>query len=219
MSNPILAAALAGRTAFLFDLDGTLIDSSPCHERAYLDALRSLRPDLAADFRYERYKGWRTRDAVVDMGVRDPAMAEALTEAKQASYRGQVEAGDVALMPGARALLEHLRDRGRRVFLVTGGSRRSTESVLDRLGIREVFEGVVTGDDVVNSKPDPEGFLKCVRDGGIRPEEALVVEDALSGIQSARSAGLAAIAVNNEELASLPEWAGTIADVLDFSSR
>jgi HAD superfamily hydrolase (TIGR01509 family) len=147
-------------------------------------------------------------------GVEDERLLSELTEAKQQAYRAQVEAGAVQFIPYGRELLEALRERGARLFVVTGGSARSTRTVLNSLGIWEWFEQVVTADDVTHGKPAPDCWLECVRRASIDVARALVVEDALSGIESAHAAGLACIAVNNVALAALPEYAGSLRDVL-----
>jgi HAD superfamily hydrolase (TIGR01509 family) len=209
-----LAALVRARDCFLFDLDGTLVDSSPCHERAYLETLHARVPEVALRFSYEVCKGRRTRDALRSFGIEDGLLLSELTEAKQQSYRELVESGAVPMMPNALELLRTLRGRGRRLFLVTGGSARSTRSVLGRHGIHDWFERIVTADDVANGKPAPDCWLECLAVARIHPARAVAIEDALSGIESARAAGLACMAVNNPELAALPEYAGTLADLL-----
>jgi HAD superfamily hydrolase (TIGR01509 family) len=208
-----LSQLLQRRDNFLFDLDGTLVDSNACHERAYLMTLRPRLPELAAKFNYEPCKGRRTRDALRDLGIEDEHLIEELNETKQQAYRELVDAGAVALIPYAREVLTALRQREKRLFIVTGGSRRSSESVLRSLGILDWFEALVTADDIVNSKPAPDCWLQCVAKAGLEPSQSLVVEDAFNGILSARAAGLDAIAVNNPELAHLPEYAGTLENV------
>jgi len=208
-----LPELLRQRSCFLFDLDGTLVDSSTCHERAYLEALTSRLPDLASRFSYEPCKGRRTRDALRDYGIEDEALLTELSRAKQKAYRTLVESGAVQLLPGARELLQALR-LDRRLFLVTGSTARSTREVTSQLGIYDWFEQIVTADDVAEGKPAPECWLTCMERAAIRPEKALVVEDALSGIHSARAAGLKAVVVNNSELVALPEYAGTLEDIL-----
>jgi HAD superfamily hydrolase (TIGR01509 family) len=203
------------RDCFLFDLDGTLVDSSPLHDRAYREALAALAPEVLRRFDYEPCKGRRTRDALKTFGIEDEALLAQLTEAKQAAYRRLVESGAVQLLPCARELLAGLRARGGRLFLVTGGSSRSTHAVLTALGIFDWFEQVVTADDVANGKPAPDCWRECVARGAIEAERALVIEDALSGIESARAAGLACIAVNNPALVALPEYGGSLADVFE----
>jgi HAD superfamily hydrolase (TIGR01509 family) len=211
--RPDLAALLHERTCFLFDLDGTLVDSNPCHERAYLQALRPRAPELAARFSYELCKGRRTRDALRMFGVEDDAVVDELTEAKQAAYRELVASGAILLLPHAHEILTLLRERGKRLFLVTGGSRRSTAAVLGSLGITAWFEHIVTADDVERGKPAPDCWLECMERGAIDPADALAIEDAISGILAARAAGLDGIAVNNPELAELPEYAGTLENI------
>lgn len=213
MSPSSLSQLLGERDCFLFDLDGTLVDSNACHERAYLTILRPRLPELAARFNYEPCKGRRTKDALRDMGIEDEALIEELNAAKQQAYRDLVEAGAVGLIPYAREVLTALREKSKRLFIVTGGSRRSSESVLRSLGIRDWFEAMVTADDIVNSKPAPDCWLHCVAEAGLARERSLVVEDALNGIVSARAAGIDAIAVNNPELAHLPEYAGSLEDI------
>lgn len=204
---------LSGITCFLFDLDGTLVDSNSAHERAYLAALEPRLPEVAGGFRYEICKGRPTRDALRLYGVEEPLLTE-LVEAKQKAYRAQVVAGEIALLPHARELLVELRERGRRIFLVTGASMRSTRALLTQHEIFDWFEGLVTADDVSQGKPSPECWLTCLERGSIAPGEALAIEDALNGVEAARAAGIACVAVNNPELAGLPEYAGTLGDLL-----
>lgn len=212
--SPESAANLLKTECFLFDLDGTLVDSNPCHERAYLEALSDRLPEVAARFVYEHCKGRPTREAIRLYGVDQPALIEELTEAKQAAYRRLVEAGAVQLLPHAHALLSLLRERGKRLFLVTGASARSTRAVLTSLAIHDWFDRIVTADDVSAGKPAPDCWLVCCERASIPRDTAIVLEDALSGVESARAAGLACLAVNNPELAALPEYAGTLEDVL-----
>jgi HAD superfamily hydrolase (TIGR01509 family) len=149
-----------------------------------------------------------------DLGIADEALLEQLNASKQQAYRELVEAGAVVLLPGAREILTLLRKRAKRLFIVTGGSRRSTVSVLRSLGILDWFEALVTADDIVNSKPAPDCWLHCLAGARLAPRHALVVEDAWNGILSARAAGVAAIAVNNPDLAHLPEYAGSLENIL-----
>ena len=207
-------ARLLSRESLLFDLDGTLVDSNLCHERAYLIALRPKLPELAANFNYEPCKGRRTKDALRDLGLTDDLLIEELNVAKQQAYRDQVENGEVELLPGARELLQSLRARNRRLFVVTGGSARSTESVLKSLGILEWFEAITTADDIVHSKPAPDCWLHCMANAHLDPRNAVAIEDALNGVVAARAASLDAIAINNTELAGIPEYAGTLHDLL-----
>ena len=207
-------ARLLTRPSILFDLDGTLVDSNACHERAYRTVLQPRLPELAATFNYEPCKGRRTKDALRDLGLTDENLIEELNAAKQQAYRDLVESGSVDLISGARELLSALRERGKRLFLVTGGSARSTESVLRGFAILDWFESITTADDIVNSKPAPDCWLNCLADAHLDPRDAVAIEDALNGILAARAAGLDGIAINNPALAALPEYACSLRDLL-----
>ena len=209
------AQLLRERECILFDLDGTLVDSNACHERAYLTVLRPRLPELAARFDYEPCKGRRTRDALRDMGLSDETLIEEINAAKQQAYRDLVDEGAVVFLPGARQLLSELRNRGKRLFLVTGGSARSTAQVLGRLGIADWFEALVTADDIVHSKPAPDCWIQCLAAACVKASHTVAIEDARNGIISARAAGVDAIGVNNPQLADLPEFAGSIEDLLN----
>lgn len=204
---------LHGVTCILFDLDGTLIDSSPCHELAFIRTLETHKPDLVTSFNYEMHKGKSTRETFTDVGIDDFDNLSKMTEKKQALYREMVENGEVVAFPHTQELLVALRHNNLRSWVVTGASRRSAETALTRLGILEFFEGLITGDESARSKPTPDLYLKCLKDHLIEPAHAIAVEDALPGIQSARAAGLNVIAVNNTELSHLPEYVGTLKDL------
>jgi beta-phosphoglucomutase len=209
------ADLLRHRNCFLFDLDGTLVDSSACHEQAFVRALNTRRPDLLPSFCYERHKGQATRQVFEDLGVSDRQLQAEMTRDKQDFYMENVYAGKVALLPSAGRLLDFLQARGNRIFLVTGASSRSCRAVLSSLGLAERFDLVITGEDVARSKPSPDPYLECVRRAGLLAQECIVVEDAIAGIESARAAKLEVIVVNNTGLSQRAEYIGTLADLYD----
>lgn len=207
---------LQGVTCFLFDLDGTLIDSSPCHERSFVRTLQTDQPHLVDAFNYELYKGKSTRETFMELGIEDAGVLSSMTEKKQSLYRQMVEDGEVLAFPYACELLTTLRDNKFRSWVVTGASRRSAETALTRLGLLDFFEGLITGDESPRTKPAPDLYLKCLHSQAIEASCAIAIEDALPGIQSARAAGLSVMAVNNTELSHLPEYVGTLKDLHDI---
>lgn len=202
-------------TCFLFDLDGTLIDSSPCHEKAFFETLETDHPDLAGSFVYEEHKGKSTKETFESLGVSDANLLGVMTQRKQSLYRQMVEDGEVAAFPGAHELLLGLRKQGHRAWIVTGASRHSAESALSKLGLLDYFEALITADQTVRTKPAPDLYLKCLKDHSIEAARAIALEDALAGIQSAQAAGLNFVAVNNIELSHLPEFVGSLKDLHD----
>jgi HAD superfamily hydrolase (TIGR01509 family) len=191
---------LVRRTAFLFDLDGTLVDSNNLHERVFREVLRDYVPQLLDGFDYEVLKGKPTAECFRHLGIGEGGVLASLVTEKQQRYRAAVLRGELRLMPGARSILRSLAKRGKRMFVVTGGSRRSVEAALTATGIHGFFEAVITADDVARGKPAPDCFLLCVERFGIKTAEALAIEDSISGVEAARTAGLDVVMVNNPSL-------------------
>jgi len=191
----VRAPSLSGRVV-LFDLDGTLVDSSHAHEEAFLWTLRGASPELARSFEYRRYRGQTTAHVLRSLGLEDPA----LVVAKQQHYRDALTRGAVTAFHGAHEILAMLKRQGRRLAVVTGGSRRSTEAVLAATGLATHFETVVSGDDVARGKPSPDGYLAGLSFFCSGPGDAFAVEDAASGIASAKAAGLVVVGVGPDGL-------------------
>lgn len=185
-----LAALLEGRRLLIFDFDGTIADSSPLHEAAFKAVLEPL--GVAVD--YPRLAGRATRDAVrvsyqlSGLSEPDPVLVEELAMRKQAIGRELIGARLEAL-PAAAALLDWVRPRFL-LALVSSGSRATIELSLARLGMDDWFRPVITADEMDRAKPDPQGFLMALDHAGVPAEAALVFEDAESGFEAARRAGI-----------------------------
>jgi len=201
------------KKSFLFDLDGTLVDSSRLHERALREALQDYAPQILGRFDYESLKGKSTAEALVHLGV-PPGALDSLVHEKQQRYRAAVRAGELRLTPGSRDVLELLEARRDRMFVVTGGSRRSVAAALESTGIHGFFEGVVSAEDVPCGKPAPDGFLFCMKRFRIPAPEALGIEDSANGLEACQEAGLDAVLVNNARLAK--EYQPAFASLIEF---
>jgi HAD superfamily hydrolase (TIGR01509 family) len=186
---------LAERAAFLFDLDGTLVDSSGAHAAAYRAALAEGAPALLDGFDYDRIRGLDTRASLRALGVAEADLAR-LAARKQAAYREAVARGTVRAFPGAAELLAMLVSRGRRLALVTSASRASALPAVASAGLDRFFATVVTGDEVERGKPDPALYRRALAVVGVDAEEAVAIEDAESGVAAARAAGVEVVMVH-----------------------
>lgn len=181
---------------YLFDLDGTLVDSSPAHERAYREVLAEKHLDLLAGFAYRTISGLPTFDAFRKMGLDEKQSREATTR-KQALYREAVTSGAVRALPGAVVLLEKLEAQGVKIAIVTSASRASATRTLEATGLLVFADALVTADDVARGKPDPEPYRAALARLKADPAQAVAVEDALSGIASAHGVGVKVIGVHD----------------------
>ena len=191
----------ANLTTILFDLDGTLVNSDAGHEAAYLAVLREHCPEALDRFSYDQLKGRPTREAFRHLGL-----DEELAPLKQLDYRRQVARGDVPILPGAFDLLEELRSRKHRLFLVTGASREGTDAVLRAHNLDVFFEGLVVGEDTNFGKPDPAPYLACLRTFQLEAKNCIAIEDSGNGLTSALAAGLRTVYVQSGAADSRTPW-------------
>lgn len=209
-----MTVVLANIDCFLFDLDGTLVDSTPAHEQAYRDVLRREHPELLDRFDYRAVAGLTTPAAFRSLGLAD---AEALRCAllKQKHYRTSVDAGRVPEMPGARLLLAQLKARGNGIGVVTSASRISALKALETNALMPYVDIVVAAEDARETKPAPAPFLKALTKLHADAAKSVAVEDAPSGFLSARAAGLTVIGVHQHSVRALSDL--YFADFAGFS--
>jgi HAD superfamily hydrolase (TIGR01549 family) len=197
---------MSNRTAFVFDLDGTLVDSVYQHVLAWQEALEVAGIQLAVWRIHRRigmsgglFVGGLLRETGRPV---DAAMVDELQRAHTEVYRRR--AGGVRLLPGARELLAHLTSLEVRWAVATSGLREAAQPTLDLL---EVPAGVpvVTRDQVAHAKPDPDLFLAAAQRLGADITDAVVVGDSVWDLLAARRAralgvGLLAGGYGREEL-------------------
>jgi sugar-phosphatase len=172
--------------AVLFDIDGTLIDSTPAVERTWRSWATARGIDPATVLRVSH--GRRTRDTLADF-IPEAEIAEAVAELERME-RGDLD--DVVALPAAAELLALLP--AGRWAAVTSGSRALMRDRLRAAGI-PVPGVLVSAEDVGAGKPDPEGYLAAAARLGADPRRCLVVEDAPAGIGAGRAAGARVLAV------------------------
>lgn len=175
--------------SFIFDMDGTLVDSMPLHNRAWLEALASLghHPD-PADF-VRRATGW-ANDRIVREFVRPTATAEEIARvvAVKAPIFSRLMASQLRFLAGAEEFLAQARKDGFRLALATAASPDSLGLICDGLGLRSRFDAIVDRSQVEHGKPAPDLFLKAARLLGSPSAECLVFEDSIPGFEAARAA-------------------------------
>ncbi len=104
---------------------------------------------------------------------------------------------ELPLLPCVRELIDAAKERGLLVTLCTSSRRARAMKQLRRLGIREFFDHVTTADDVARVKPHPDLYLKALEKAGVKPDEALVIEDSRNGLLSAQAAGIPCLIAHN----------------------
>jgi beta-phosphoglucomutase family hydrolase len=179
--------------AYLFDCDGTIVDSMPLHYVAW----KTVLAEWGCSFDEELFYSWGgmpVAEIIAALNVREGlAMpVEEITRRKEGMY--------YKILPELKAVpevLEHIQmSHGKIPFAVVSGSTRdSVTRSLRALGILDRFETLVCAGDYTKSKPDPEPFLIAAERLGVAPEDCLVFEDTEMGIQAATAAGMASVKV------------------------
>ncbi|HXA97670.1 MAG TPA: HAD family phosphatase [Candidatus Dormibacteraeota bacterium] len=183
-------------SAAIFDMDGVLIDSGAHHRRAWRALLAELGAEPADPEHWRLTIGRPSEEAIPLLLGRRVSGAEArrLARRKRDLYQEQAQAG-LEPVPGVPAFLESLARLDVPRAVGTSASRWDAERLLDDLGLLRHFDVVVTSDDVMLGKPDPEVWTQAARRLRIAPSHCVIFEDAVVGIQAARSAGMRAIGV------------------------
>jgi HAD superfamily hydrolase (TIGR01509 family) len=184
------------RSALVFDMDGVLIDSHPAHLTAWREFLESQKVEFSdADLNF--ILEGRTRSEILRhfFGEMSESEIAEYGHRKDEIFRG-IEA-DIQPFPGVLPFLRQLEQLDIRKAVATSASEIRTASTIERLGLGGYFDAVVTSADVVAGKPHPHVYQLACERMNVVPGSALAFDDAPSGVQSARSAGLRCIGVSN----------------------
>ena len=178
------------KKAALFDMDGTLVDNTSAHIRAFeifcaRYGVRDWQQRLSQAY------GMGNDDIMRLIMPREVIQAKgiaALSEEKEAIYR-EIYAPEIRPVEGLVGLLERLHKAGVRCAVGSSGCRANVDFVLEKCGIGQWFEARISGDRVSRCKPDPEIYLTAAAALGVEPADCVVFEDAKAGIEAARRAG------------------------------
>ncbi|MEU7615638.1 HAD family phosphatase [Micromonospora rifamycinica] len=179
--------------AYLFDCDGTIVDSMPVHHLAWRAALDEWGCDLPEDLFYA-WGGRPVADIVVDLNARHGLAMPVELVARRREDAYQSFLPQLTAVPG---VLAHIEQAYRRVpfAVVSGSTRESVTASLTALGLLDRFDALVCAEDYARAKPDPECYLLAARLLDVPPEQCLVFEDTDLGVAAATAAGMASVRV------------------------
>lgn len=205
--------------ALIFDMDGTIVHNMPTHNQAWQDTLAEAGVQIDQDEFHRKTSGQKNAE-IVRLMLGEHLSSEEVaqwSERKEVLYRERF-AEQRETVPGFMALLHAAREKGLVAAVASAAPPENLDFILDGLDLRKRFEVVVGGEDVERGKPNPDIFLKAAINLGVKPEECLVFEDALAGIEAARRAGMDVIVVlttlHREEVEQIPH---VLQAVEDFS--
>lgn len=184
-----------GRRAALWDVDGTLIDSSEYHWLSWRDALAAENFPITRE-RFAETFGQRNDEILrAYFPARTPEEIARVGEAKEVRYRALIRERGIELLPGVRRWLDRLRREGWLQAVASSAPRLNLEAIMSALGLEDYFAAVASAEDVTAGKPDPQVFLAAARKLSVAPSACVVVEDAPAGTEAARRARMRSIGV------------------------
>lgn len=206
--------------AFIFDMDGVIIDSEPIHIRVKRDTFAHFGLHFD-EKRFSRYMGRTSRELFGDLlreNGRSDLDLDTVVRYKHERYLAAFERGEVAPIEGAVELIHRLHAAGLPLALATSSWERVMETVLDRFAIRRFFASAISGSTLPASKPDPAIYRMSAERLGIAPKDCMVLEDTAAGIVAAKRAGMRVIAYRNpnsgvQDLTGADRIVGRMADI------
>jgi len=204
--------------AFIFDMDGTMIDSMPWHARSWVEFAQNHGVKLDVSEILARTTGRTGTESMRELFERELSDAEcqALVHEKEEIYRAMFH-DNFTEVAGFTAFAKAAEARGLKVAVGTAGDKHNIEFAMSRLKMDPLPLAIVGGDEGFTGKPTPAIFLEAARRIGVAPERCIVFEDAPFGIEAARRGGMRAVAVCSTHTAAELAGPHVIAAVRDYN--
>ena len=189
--------------AFIFDLDGVIVDTAKYHFLAWRNVANSLGFGFTEKHN-ELLKGVsrvKSLEILLNIGgVKLPEeKIQELLLTKNEEYLGYVNKMTAdEILPGVNRLLDYLD--GNNIKYALGSASKNAPLILEKVGLIKRFAALVDGNDVSKAKPDPEVFLIGAKKLNMKPEHCVVVEDAIAGVEAANAANMLSIGIGDEEV-------------------
>jgi len=191
--------------AFIFDLDGVIVDTAKFHFLAWKNLAESL--DISfTEKENEQLKGVsrvRSLEKILEWGnvsITEDKFNELMAEKNQEylSYVDQMNAKDI--LPGVLETLKYLKHNNHLIAL--GSASKNARLILEKVGLTAYFEAIVDGNEVTKAKPDPEVFLMGCQLLKVDPNQAIVFEDSQAGIKAANAAHMTSVGIGSADILS-----------------
>ncbi|WP_352404768.1 HAD family hydrolase [Sporanaerobacter acetigenes] len=181
----------------IFDMDGVIVDSEPLHFKLEKEILEEFggaidRKEHESFVGTTDYKMWGIFKERFNL---EPSIEE-LVELKKKRFQQNID--KIQLMDNILDFIKFLQYKGYILALASSNNKKTVDLIVDNFKLDKYFKVIISGEEVLNGKPDPEIFLKAASAMNLKPEDCLVIEDATNGIIAAKAAGMKCIAIRNK---------------------
>jgi beta-phosphoglucomutase len=191
------------KKGFIFDLDGVLVDTAKYHYLAWKELANSLGIDFT-EKENEQLKGVsrvRSLEKILSWGNKTLPQDEftRLMATKNDEYLSYInKMNESELLPEVKDRLTFIKNKKQGIAL--GSASKNARYIIEKVDVKDMFDAVVDGTDVSKAKPDPEVFLIAAKLLNIEPENCIVFEDSVAGVQAANTAKMISIGIGSEEV-------------------
>ncbi len=188
------------KKAFIFDLDGVIVDTAKYHFLAWQKLAQELGIEFTPEHN-EELKGVsriRSLDIILELGGIKASQEDKnkwLIKKNEDYLSYLVDIDESEILPGVLPVLHYLKDKKQLIAL--GSASKNARPILEKTGILPLFDAIVDGNDVSNAKPDPEVFLRAAQLLNTSNEDAIVFEDSVAGIQAANIANMTSVGIGD----------------------
>ena len=189
------------KKAFIFDLDGVIVDTAKYHFLAWQKLASQLGIEFTPEHN-EQLKGVsrvRSLDIILGIGNYEASQEDKnkwLIQKNEDYLSYLVDMDESEILPGVIPVLQFLKQNNQAIAL--GSASKNARPILEKTGIINYFDAIVDGNDVSNAKPDPEVFLNAAKALSIANEDSIVFEDSVAGVQAANIAKMISIGIGEE---------------------
>ncbi|RYH75791.1 beta-phosphoglucomutase [Flavobacteriaceae bacterium 144Ye] len=194
---------------FIFDLDGVIVDTAKYHFLAWKKLANSIDVDFT-ETQNEQLKGVsrvKSLEKILSWGNKTISEDEfmALMAKKNDDYLSYIDKmGESEILPDVPKILNHLNENNQGIAL--GSASKNARKILQKVNLISNFQAIVDGNDVSKAKPDPEVFLIGAKALNQKPENCIVFEDSVAGIQAANNANMISIGIGDKTVLSEADY-------------
>ncbi len=197
----------------IFDLDGVLVDACEWHRVALNKALLQIcNYEISLDEHYKEYNGIPTKvklQKLNDKGLIDKDKFDLIESLKQ-KFTIELIESLAPIREEKIELLNYLKEKEIKIACYTNSIRQTTELMLNKTGILNLFDLVITNQDVEKAKPDPQGYIKIMNLFNVKHSNTIIVEDSPKGFEAAYKSGAKVFKVNDQEQVNINLFRGYI---------
>jgi HAD superfamily hydrolase (TIGR01509 family) len=207
---------ISKQMAVIWDMDGVIIDSVPCHYQAWQVVFKNRGINYLTTIADKPFGHIDTiKSVMIEASTEDIA---AVSREKEEIFKDILKKKGIHPLPGVIKLLDELKRQGFKLALASAASKNTVSLIIDTISIRYYFDTIICAEDVQFTKPDPEAFMLALTNMSVEATDSCVIEDMPSGISAARCLGIHCISITTNHSKEKLSKADLVVDSLEMVS-